>query len=207
MVAYRTDRRGKTLAALGWALALRERKQAALGHAASIIYALPFTSIIDQNSAVLASICGPHAIEEGALAIHHHFADYGDLALRESPWSPRSWAEAWKAEVVSTTFVQVFDALFHGRAADARRFSRLSRGILILDEVQAVPAHLWSVTRLALSTLANQLSTDVLLVTATQPAIFSGHHVEEIAPRNIDFAGPFDRYDLDIETRSIDLKI
>ncbi len=197
---------GKTLAALGWALALRERKQAALGRAASIIYALPFTSIIDQNSAVVASICGPHAIEEGALAIHHHLADYGDLALRESPWSPRSWAEAWKAEVVSTTFVQVFDALFHGRAADARRFSRLSGGILILDEVQAVPAHLWTVTKLALSTLASHLSTDVLLVTATQPAIFSGQNVEEIAPSHTDFAGPFDRYDLEIETRPIDLK-
>jgi CRISPR-associated endonuclease/helicase Cas3 len=173
---------GKTLAALGWALALRQRKCSARGDVIPIIYALPFTSIIDQNSAVLASICGPDANQGGALAIHHLLADYGDLALREGAWSARSWAEAWKTEIVSTTFVQVFNALFHGRAADARRFTRFRGRILILDEVQAVPARLWPVTRLALTTLARSLRNRCTLGHCHPTSDFFQRSGSEIAP-------------------------
>src|SRR5439155_14298342 len=47
---------GKTLAAMGWALKRREaRVQVGLPNP-SIIYALPFTSIIDQNAAILRKL-------------------------------------------------------------------------------------------------------------------------------------------------------
>jgi len=195
---------GKTLAAVSWALAVRERKERQTGRPCPIIYALPFTSIIDQNTAVLASICGQDAVRSGALATHHNLTDYGDLGIREDGTSARSWAEAWKAEVVGTTFVQIFNALFHARAADARRFARLPGGILILDEVQAIPAKLWPLTRFALSTLAAELDTDVLLVTATQPAIFEASDVREIGPVDPGLWTTFNRYDLSTELDELD---
>ncbi len=197
---------GKTLAALSWAFALRERKEAKTARPCPIVYALPFTSIIDQNTAVLASICGQDGVRRGALATHHHLSDYGDLGIHEDGSSARSWAEAWKAEIVGTTFVQVFNALFHARAADARRFARLAGGILILDEVQAIPARLWPVTRFALASLAAELETDILLVTATQPAIFEASEVREIAPVDPRLWSTFNRYDLSVEQDELDSK-
>lgn len=197
---------GKTLASLGWALALRDEKQRATGRPCPIIYALPFTSIIDQNADVLASICGADAKQRGAFATHHHLSEYGDQSTREDGTSPRSWVEAWKAEVSCTTFVQVFNALFHGRTSDARRFSRLADGILILDEVQAIPSRLWTVTRLALASLADELGTDVLLVTATQPAIFAAHERREIGPDDQGLWQTFDRYDLEVEPDEVSLE-
>lgn len=197
---------GKTLAALGWALALRYEKQRTIGRPCQIVYALPFTSIIDQNADVLSSICGADAKQRGAFATHHHLSDYGDRGGREDGTSPRAWAEAWKAEVTCTTFVQVFNSLFHGRTADARRFWRLAGGILILDEVQAIPSRLWNVTRLALASLADELGTDVLLLTATQPAIFAAHERREIGPADQGLWRTFDRYDLEVEPDEVSLE-
>src|SRR5262249_40595470 len=100
-----------------------------------------------------------------------------------------------------TTFVQVVNALFHGTVADARRFARLAGAILILDEVQAIPAKFWPVINAALRTLSNQWRTDVLLVTATQPAIFESTVVTELRPaRPQTLTGAFDRYDLYVQT-------
>lgn len=197
---------GKTLAALGWAMALRDKKQRATGRPCPIIYALPFTSIIDQNADVLASICGTDAKQRGVVATHHHLSEYGDRGALEDGTSPRAWAEAWKAEVTCTTFVQVFNALFHGRTSDARRFSRLADGILILDEVQAIPSRLWTVSRLALASLADALDTDVLLVTATQPAIFAERERREIGPAEGSLWQTFDRYDLEVEPEELSLE-
>lgn len=200
---------GKTLAALGWAVKRREARIAAGQGNCPIIYTLPFTSIIDQNAAIIRRIFGDISIDESSLAIHHHIAEAGEIALSGEESLARSWVEGWRADIVCTTFVQVVNALFHGTTADARRLSRLAGSILILDEVQAFPAELWPILKTALNSLCKHFNTDILLVTATQPALFSESEKIEIGPNSMpaEVSKAFDRYDFSADlanTTSLD---
>lgn len=192
---------GKTLAALRWAAKRRALRFTAGQHRSSIIYALPFTSIIDQNAAVIRKVLGADVEGENVLAVHHHLADAGEIAQSGEESLARSWVEGWRSDVVCTTFVQIVNAMFHGTIADARRFSHLAGSVLILDEVQAFPAELWPILRIAFSCLAERFSTDILLVTATQPALFGPDAAIEIGPASFpgEMSQAFDRYDLHIQ--------
>lgn len=188
---------GKTLAALGWAFRRRALRVAADRPGGPVVYALPFTSIIDQNAAVLQSMYGGQQIDESILSVHHHIAEPGFLMERGEESLARNWTEGWRADCVCTTFVQVVNALFHATAWDARRLSHLAGGVLILDEVQGIPAHLWPVIRESLLSLSKEFGADVLLMTATQPAIFEVQDdAVEIAPKEVAAAPAFNRYDL-----------
>jgi CRISPR-associated endonuclease/helicase Cas3 len=191
---------GKTLAALGWALKRREARVADGQGNCPIVYALPFTSIIDQNAAVIRRLFGVSGVNESVLAIHHHLAEPGEIARSGEESLARSWVEGWRADFVCTTFVQVVNALFHGTTSDSRRLANLAGSILILDEVQAFPAELWPVLRCALRSLSERFGTDVLLVTATQPALFSEGERIEIGPGTLPagIGEAFDRFDLSI---------
>lgn len=196
----------KTLAAIGWASKRREVRAVGGRGTGPIIYALPFTSVIDQNAQVLRSIidgAGGGDIP-GALAEHHHLADFG-IVKSEGDQIAHLWAEGWRADVVCTTFVQVVQALFHGACADARRFRRLTNATLILDEVQAIPVELWPLIRTSLRSLSCNFGVDVLLVTATQPAIFRGiTESTELVPETLRHAASstLDRYDAKFDTES-----
>lgn len=192
---------GKTLAAVAWAVKRREHRLNAGLADHSIVYALPFTSIIDQNAAVMRRLFDAAGVSENTLAIHHHLAEAGEIAQSGEESLARSWVEGWRADIICTTFVQVVNALFHGTTTDARRFSHLTGSILILDEVQAFPAELWPVLRTALLCLSQHWGTDVLLMTATQPALFAKVDTKEIGPGTlpVDVAQAFDRYDLAVE--------
>jgi len=189
---------GKTLAALGWALHRRDARVRSGMPSRPIIYALPFTSVIDQNAEVIRQLLPSSSNDESLLAIHHHLAELGDIARSGEESLARIWVEGWRADIVSTTFVQVSNALFHGTCADARRFAKLFGSILILDEVQSIPAELWPVFRTSLQSLCENYGTDILLVTATQPALFTDSERTEIAPSGLQHAAntAFNRYDL-----------
>jgi CRISPR-associated endonuclease/helicase Cas3 len=193
---------GKTIAAIGWAARRRERRSKK--KATPIIYALPFTSIIDQNAAVLRAIIGAKA-DESVLSVHHHLSEPGEIALRGEQALSRVWTEGWRADVVCTTFVQICAAMFHATPADSRRFSRLAGAILILDEVQAIPADLWPLMREALRSLKENLGTEILLVTATQPALIGKDERIEIAPDLSEFSREFNRYDIHVQGNPVDL--
>ena len=187
---------GKTLAGVEWAL--RRRNARANERRGPIVYALPFTSIIDQTAAALEQMYG-NGIDESILSVHHHQSEPGSLSLRGEASLARVWTEGWRADVVCTTFVQVANALFHGTPWDSRRLKNLAGSFLILDEVQAMPAHLWEPFAHALKSLATTFGTEVLLMTATQPALFEDSAVTELAPLGYSDAAVFDRYDVRID--------
>lgn len=192
---------GKTLAALAWALRRRAARSARGHERCRLIYALPFTSIIDQTVSVLESMYDDSTLDESVLSVHHHQAEPGVMAMRGEDSVARIWTEGWRADVVCTTFVQIANALFHGTAADSRRFKNLTGGILILDEVQAIPVHLWRPFAEALTSLCKNSATDVLLMTATQPELFPRGTATEIAPPDHN-PRVFDRYDLEVNLAS-----
>jgi CRISPR-associated endonuclease/helicase Cas3 len=147
---------GKTLASLLFAA----------GHARArglerIIVVAPYTAVIDQTVAAYEEALGDLA---GRIVLSHHSALD---PLSNSYWSQRS-SEDWNVPIVVTTAVQFFESLFSNRRRSLRRIHRLCRSVVLIDEPQLLPTHLWDVLQEMLGQLPLYGST-VVLVTATQP--------------------------------------
>lgn len=132
-----------------------------------VIYAAPYTSIIDQNADTFEKIFGTENVIE-----HHSSAEY---LFSESP-NPAEYrkmlaAENWDAPVIATTTVQLFESLFASKPARCRKLHNLANSVLILDEVQTLPMPYLKPFTAALAELARKYGVIVVLCTATQPAL------------------------------------
>ena len=167
---------GKTLTSLSISLKLRERLSKERDFKPRIIYALPFLSIIDQNYDVFEEVVGQDGEPKDSrmLLKHHHLADVSYRTQDDEFESDKSLLliEGWNAEIIVTTFWQLFHTLFSNRNRHLRKFNKLANSIIILDEVQAVPHHYWLLIHDALKMLCEKFNSYVVLVTATQPLIF-----------------------------------
>ena len=150
---------GKTLASLGFAL-----DHARLHGHSRIIYAIPFTSIIDQTAAIFRGILGA----ENVLEHHSAIEDDKDYEGRDKL---RVAMEDWAAPIVVTTNVQVFESLFAARPGRARKLHNIAGSIIILDEAQTIPRPLLIPCLRMLDALARLFACSVVLCTATQPAV------------------------------------
>ena len=167
---------GKTLAALRFALGLRERVGRELGFLPKVVYALPYLSIADQVEKEVKAVLQSAGLGEDFLLVHHHLA-LARLKEEQSVEEALLLQETWDREVVVTTFHQVLPALV-GPGSALRPLHALAEGaILILDEVQTLPAELWPALRALLRELPGRVT--VVSMTATQPKLVEG---KEIAP-------------------------
>jgi len=176
---------GKTLAGLYFALKLR-RRVAANGSSPRIIYVAPYLTILDQN---FESIRKALALEEGQsniLLLHHHLAE---MLYRPSDAVGETFGaleselliEGWNSEVIVTTFIQFFYTILGSAASQLRRLHNLSGSIVVLDEIQAIPHEYWLLVREVIKFITQRLKMYVILMTATQPLIFSSEEVLELA--------------------------
>ncbi len=179
---------GKTLAVLNAALRLRSRISAAGMDPPRIIYALPFVNIIEQNhrefERVLGLDAGYRAEPLAFLTKHHHLAPIGPERAEtqgdmEALEERLLLTEAWDAEVIVTTFVQLFHTLAGFRNRFLKKLHNIRGSIVILDEVQSLKAEMWPLVRSLLADL-QQLGCTVVCMTATQPRLVNGI---ELAPR------------------------
>ena len=157
---------GKTLASLGFAL----DHAAAHGHR-RIIYAIPYTSIIDQTALVFRKVLGK--IEDENIVLEHHSAIDSETRGAEARDKLRLAMEDWAAPVVVTTNVQLFESLFAARPSRCRKLHNIAGSVIVLDEAQCLPRSLLIPTLAMIDTLAAHYGCTVILCTATQPAFDS----------------------------------
>ena len=161
---------GKTLSSLAFAFAHAARH----GHR-RVIYAIPFTSIIEQTAAVFREAFKDLG-EQVVLEHHSNFDPPDNLAVDPADHEPQTpWyrlaAENWDAPLVVTTNVQLFESLFSNRPSRCRKLHRIARSVIILDECQTLPVTLLAPTLRMLEELCRNYGCTVVLCSATQPAI------------------------------------
>lgn len=155
---------GKTFASL--ALALNHAVQEGMRR---VIYAIPFTSIIEQNAKEFVKALGAENVLE-----HHSNADFGDEEQDEErqELSPkRLTAENWDAPVVVTTNVQFFESLFASTRSRCRKLHNIAGSVIVLDEAQMLDSDFLKPSLAALCELVRHYHCTVILCTATQPAL------------------------------------
>jgi CRISPR-associated endonuclease/helicase Cas3 len=148
---------GKTLSSLAFALLHAEKF-----NLRRIIVVEPFTSIIDQTVRIFRDIfsnLGWKAVLE------HHSAKLPEV---NDVWSDIA-AENWDAPLIVTTTVQLFESLLGNKPSVCRKLHNIVGSVIIIDEFQALPIHLWDPIYSVLNELVEHYKVTVLLSTATQP--------------------------------------
>ncbi|MBP3273309.1 MAG: CRISPR-associated helicase Cas3', partial [Ruminococcus sp.] len=157
---------GKTLSSLRFAI------EYCLEHGMEkIVYTAPFMSILEQNGAEIKGIAGEDNF------IEHHsnaLAEKSDNSEELSDYELHT--ERWDKPVIATTMVQFLNALFLGKSASVRRFHRIAKSVIIIDEVQSIPLKCLNMFDLAVNFLSHICGAAVVLCTATQPVTDDVRH-------------------------------
>ena len=163
---------GKTFTALDFALKLRNIIPEL--QTAQIIYALPFINIIEQGLDEYKKVLGNSC----RILAHYQYADvFGEVEkitnTDEEPGYNQKLMEldTWQADIVITSFVQLFHTLIGYRNKLLKKFHHLANAILILDEVQTLRLEQLPLIGAMLYYLSKYLNTRIILMTATKPKL------------------------------------
>ena len=176
---------GKTLTGLEAALEVRDRTDRR-----RIIYALPFTSIIDQVVEELQTIYDL-SVTGRELTVHHHLSDTR-VSLSDQPAAEvdktdehagieELLGKSWRSGIVVTTFVQLFETLAGPGNMQSVKLPAMQDSVIILDEPQSLPHEWWDLTNRLIHMLTDQYNAAVISMTATQPALFQ-QSARELVP-------------------------
>lgn len=159
---------GKTVASLAFAL-----RHAAAHGMKRVVYIIPYTSIIEQNAQVFRRILGDGNVLEHHSGVQFDFSDTARPAEARRALA----AENWDMPVVVTTAVQFFESIYANRSSKCRKLHHLANSVMIFDEAQMLPLHHLRPCVAAMSSLAAQFCSTIVLCTATQPALDDLLHV------------------------------
>ena len=171
---------GKTLASLAAGLAMQQKLALESGR---LIITIPFTSIIDQNFSVFQDVF--ENPDSDILLKHHHLAEpaykTGDDTLDQD--KSQFLIETWQSGIVVTTFVQLLESMFSSDKTKLLKLPNLANSVIVLDEIQQIKYDLWPLIRQAFMTLGQRYNCYFILMSATQPLIFTpGEEIVELVP-------------------------
>ncbi len=165
---------GKTLASLGFAL-----EHAVANEKCKIIYAIPYSTIIEQTSKTLSDVLGArNVLEHHAEAKWREDEDKIAVPLRQLT---ENWAGV---PVVVTTNVQFFESFYSAQSSRCRKLHNVANSVIILDEAQKLPEKFLAPCAELLRRLVSDYGCTVVLCTATQPDLsaFGLKEATELAP-------------------------
>lgn len=184
---------GKTLTALNFALKFgRER----------IIYALPFTSIIDQTFDIVSDI---YRDNKDVLVVKaHHKTTVDDVEdknndneddISEDRYSKIKFLmESFSGDINITTLYQLVFAIFGNKNRDNIKFNQLKDSVVIVDEFQAVPYTFRKDFIELCKIISKTLNTIFIFMSATMPYIENREDFKELS--NLDYFQEQDRYEI-----------
>ncbi|MDR3164263.1 MAG: CRISPR-associated helicase Cas3' [Synergistaceae bacterium] len=153
---------GKTLSSLRFALWHAKRFDLD-----RIFYIVPYTTIIDQNAAVVREILERGGSETGKVVLECH----SNLSSEKNTWRGKILSENWDAPIIFTTIVQFLETMFAGGTRSVRRMHQFADSVMIFDEIQALPMKVVHMFCNALNFLVERCGSSVVLCTATQPLL------------------------------------
>ena len=171
---------GKTNASLTFAL-----NRAARTGRRRVIVVAPYTSIIDQTVEAFQRTLSPEDVLP-----HYADAPWRDGAEDDMTALDRCYerrADNWASPIVITTAVQFFETLYSSRPGRLRKLHNIADSVIVLDEAQTMPVGLLRPCVKALGALTDRYGCDVVLCSATQPALADlwGGRAREIAPADL----------------------
>ena len=184
---------GKTLTALNFALKFgRER----------IVYALPFTSIIDQTYDIVSDI---YKDNKDVLVVKVHYKttvddvedknnDNKDDVSEDRYSKIKFLMESFSGDINITTLYQLVFAIFGNKNRDNIKFNQLKDSVVIVDEFQAVPYAFRKDFIELCKIISKNLNTIFIFMSATMPYIENREDFKELS--NLDYFQEQDRYEI-----------
>jgi CRISPR-associated endonuclease/helicase Cas3/CRISPR-associated endonuclease Cas3-HD len=160
-----------------------------------IVYALPYTSIIEQTRSLFEDdeLWGADPTKS-ALTVHHYLSEtvvYRDSGTDDADDTDAKeeaalLGEAWRDGTILTTFVQLFESLAGPTNRQGLKLSTLDGGLIILDEPQALPKGWWDGVQRLLSLLTDEYNARVIAMTATQPTLLRDRNTISLLGAGVD---------------------
>lgn len=184
---------GKTLTALNFALKFGIER---------IVYALPFTSIIDQTYDIISDI---YKDNKDVLVVKaHHKTTVDDVEnknndneddISEDRYSKIKFLmESFSGDINITTLYQLVFAIFGNKNRDNIKFNQLKDSVVIVDEFQAVPYTFRKDFIELCKIISKTLNTIFIFMSATMPYIENRENFKELS--NLDYFEQQDRYEI-----------
>lgn len=166
---------GKTAAGLEAGLKLASKRDS------RVIYALPYTTVIDQVDVVIQDQFDVSPLGE-KYTIHHHLADTRTVPGEEnesvSDGTEVLYGETWQVGLVLTTFVQLFESVAGPGNLQSIKLPALQDAVIIVDEPQALSNQWWHLLSRLSTILTQKYNATLVFMTATQPRF-----IEEYNPK------------------------
>lgn len=160
-----------------------EKLKELLGDNRRIIYALPFTSIINQNYDVIYNLISDSVenfdeVSSEYIIKHHSLTDkdYKSEKSNIDILKAELLIENWSSSIIVTTFVQLLETLISNKNRMLKKFSAFNHSIILLDEVQAIDLKYLGLVDFILRKAVEELDCRIITMTATKPILLNDGH-------------------------------